>query len=106
MLTESPLYGVPVDVISTACGVHPDTARRWKRQGNAPAGALALIRALWNYELGPVSAPWDGWCLRQGDLVSPQGDRFSPEMLLAARYYREMIRELERALAVPRQLSF
>jgi hypothetical protein len=99
VLTESPLYGVPLDVITRACQVHPDTARRWKRQGHAPAGALALIRALWEYELGPVSAPWAGWCLRQGDLVSPQGDRFSPGLVLAGQYHRERARALERELA-------
>lgn len=99
MLTESPLYGVPLDVITKACQVHPDTARRWKRQGHAPAGALALIRALYEHELGSVSPPWEGWCLRKGDLVSPSGDRFSPGTVLAGKYHRERARSLERELA-------
>ena len=106
MLTESPLYGVPVDVIARVCQVHPDTARRWKRQGSAPAGALALIRSLWEHELGGISATWTGWILRDGELVSPQGDRFTPGMVLAGKYHRDRSQALERELAIPRQLSF
>lgn len=106
MLTESPLYGVPVDVIAKVCQVHPDTARRWKRHGNPPAGALALLRVLWEHELGAVSAPWTGWILRHGDLVSPAGDCFTPGMVLAGKYHRDRSAALERELAIPRQLSF
>jgi hypothetical protein len=106
MLTESPLYGVPVEVIARVCQVHPDTARRWKRQGNAPAGALALIRSLWEHDLGGISEVWAGWIVRQGELVSPQGDCFTPGMVLAGQYHRERSKALERELATPRQLSF
>ncbi len=106
MLTESPLYGVPVDQIARACGVHLDTARRWKRQGSAPDAALRLINLLWSLDLGAVAEPWQGWTLRRGELVSPQGDRLTPGAVLAGRYHRERCRELERELAAPRQLSF
>lgn len=96
MLTESPLYGVPVAVIAERCEVHPDTARRWKRQGNAPAPALALIRALHDFDLGALGAAWTGWSIRAGDLVSPAGERFSPALVLAGKYYREMARDQDR----------
>lgn len=98
MLTESPLYGVPVAVIAERCQVHPDTARRWKRTGNAPAGALALIRVLHEQDLGAVDATWTGWRLRRGELVSPGGDRLTPGAVLAGRYHAQRCAELEREL--------
>lgn len=96
MLTESPLYGVPVEVIADACGVHLDTARRWKRQGTAPEAALRLIRLLHDNDLGAISGDWTGWHLRRGELVSPAGDRFAPGTVLAGRYHRERCKEFER----------
>ncbi len=93
MLTESPLYGVPVAVIAEKCNVHPDTARRWKRTGNVPAAAVVAIRALYECDLGALDRAWAGWILRRGELVSPAGDRLTPGMVLAGKYYRELERE-------------
>lgn len=104
MLKESPLYGVPVAVIAERCQVHPDTARRWKRTGNAPAPALALLRVLHDYDLGAIAPAWTGWCVRGGDLVSPEGDRFTPGMVRAGQYHRQRASDLERELRTPRQL--
>lgn len=106
MLTESPLYGVPVAVIAERCQVHPDTARRWKRTGHAPAPALALIRALHDFDLGALGPAWAGWCVRGGDLVSPAGERFTPGMVLAGKYHKQRADLLARELATPKQLSF
>lgn len=97
MLQESPLYGVPVEVIADLCGVHLDTARRWKRHGTAPAPALALIKLKWECDLGAVAAAWAGWTVRHGELVSPAGDRFTPGLVLAGRYYREQSRAQDAA---------
>jgi hypothetical protein len=96
MLTESPLYGVPLAVIVEKCGVHPDTARRWKRTGNVPAAPLALIRALYEHDLGAIDRQWAGWSLRHGELVSPAGERLTPGAVLAGRYHAEMVRELNK----------
>jgi hypothetical protein len=96
MLTESPFYGVPVEVIAAACEVHIDTARRWKRTGAAPAGAARLVRLLWDCDLGALAPSWQGWHLRKGELVSPAGDCFSPGSVLAGRYHRERCRTMER----------
>jgi hypothetical protein len=104
MLMESPLFGVPVAEIARACDVHPDTARRWKRTGNVPAAALRLIRALWEYDLGGVSGVWEGWRLVRGELVSPEGESFSPAAVRAGRYHRDFAQEAARRLAEPRQL--
>jgi hypothetical protein len=98
VLTESPLYGVPVEVIAEKCGVHPDTARRWKRTGNVPPAAVIAIRALYEHDLGAISGPWAGWSVRGGELVSPQGDRFTPGLVLAGKYHRQRCAELERAV--------
>lgn len=106
MLTESPLYGVPVAVIAETCQVHPDTARRWKRQGSAPAPALALIRALYNHDLGAISPVWVGWSIVKGNLVSPQGDKFAPGVVLAGKYHRQRAADMELEIAQPKQLSF
>lgn len=96
MLTESPLYGVPAELIAERCQVHIDTVRRWKRTGNAPAAACALIAAMHDYDLGAVAAAWAGWCVRGGDLVSPEGERFTPGLVRSAKYHRELAREIER----------
>ncbi len=104
MLEQSPLYGVPLEEIVRACGVHPDTARRWKRQGAAPESALRLIRALWSFDLGALGEPWAGWTLAREDLISPEGDRFTPALVRSGAYYRELAREQARELKRPRQL--
>src|SRR6266404_800970 len=101
MLTESPLYGVSLAVIAKTCQVHPDTARRWKRTGCVPAPALALIGALHSHDLGAIAPAWQGWTLRDGDLVSPEGDRFTPGMVRAGQYHRQRAADLERALPRP-----
>ncbi len=62
----------------------------------APAPAMALIRLLHNHDLGILGAAWRGWRLKGEELTSPQGDRFSPGLVLAGRYYREIARDAER----------
>ena len=104
MLKESPLYGVPIETIARACGVHVDTARRWKRNGCAPETAMRLVRLLCDADLGTVSQRWCGWYLRHDELVSAQGDRFTPGIILASKYHRQRAAELERELQQPRQL--
>lgn len=104
MLTESPLYGVPVAEIARVCMVHVDTARRWKRTGIVPAAATVAIRALYEQDLGALDAAWQGWSLRGGELVSPAGDRLTPGQVLSGKYYREM--ERERAKDRPRGADF
>ena len=102
MGAESPLWGIPVAEIARVCQVHPDTARRWKRQGTAPRAALSLLKTLFERYLGDTSEPWAGWRLSHGELVSPQGDRFTPGMVLAGKYYREMVHD---ARVVARQAT-
>lgn len=106
MLKESPLYGVPVAVIAERCAVHPDTARRWKRTGNLPIGAQRLLAAVHDHDLGSISPPWAGWCIRDGDLVAPNGERFTPGLVMAGKYHKQRAADLERELRTPRQLSF
>jgi hypothetical protein len=96
MLTESPLYGVPVETIAAKCGVHPDTARRWKRTGNVPPTAVIAIRALFEHDLGAISGDWTGWSVRGDELISPEGDRFTPGMVRASAYHRQRCQEMDR----------
>jgi hypothetical protein len=101
MLTESPLYGVPVEEIARVCGVHQDTARRWKRTGNVPPAAVVAIRALFEHDLGAISAQWTGWSVRGEELISPEGDRFTPGMVRAGGYARQRCAELDRGRLKP-----
>lgn len=101
MLTESPLYGVPVEVIAAKCQVHPDTARRWKRTGHVPAAAVVAIRALHEHDLGVISEAWAGWSVRGDALVSPAGERFTPGAVLAGKYHAAMVRELQKGKPKP-----
>jgi hypothetical protein len=104
VLTESPLYGVPVEQIAQVCGVHKDTARRWKRTGNVPPAAVVAIRALFEHDLGAISKAWTGWSVRGEELISPEGNRFTPGMVRASSYHRQRCQEMDRGK--PKPLDF
>jgi hypothetical protein len=71
-----------------------------------PAGLAVGLQLIACGELGTVSAPWRGWRLIRGELVSPEGWRFRPGDVLAGPIRAQQLRELERRDREPRQLSF
>lgn len=96
-------YGLPVSLLVAACGVSPDTARRWKRRGRMPPLAARLAELAIDGELGRLARPWQGFILRAGQLWTPYGFALAPGELSALPYRFAQIRALERQLGEPRQ---
>lgn len=64
------IYGIPISELARICQVSLKTARRWKDGSTCPPeSALILLRA----DLGCFDAGWQGWRLRRGNLISPEG---------------------------------
>ncbi|MGH7144764.1 MAG: DUF3653 domain-containing protein [Planctomycetota bacterium] len=58
-------------------GVSVVTLRRWKRTGRLPRWAIILV-AILSGELEQVDPAFAGWLIRAGELISPEGWRFTP----------------------------
>ena len=82
------LYGMPAHEIARICRVDVATARRWKRGATTPpAAALMILRA----DLGCLDPAFQGWRLRDGQLVSPEGWTASPGEVLSIPLMRAQI---------------
>lgn len=92
------LAGLAVVAIAKGCSVSLDTARRWKRRGRMPAPMHRLLELTAHGELGGVAPAWAGWRLacRAGELVSPEGWRFTPGEIRALPLRYGQISGLER----------
>lgn len=84
--------------IAASCAVSIDTARRWKRHGRLPLGMHRLLELTRLGELGAIARAFAGWRLdaRHGELVSPEGWRFSPGEIRAIPFRYGQIRGLQR----------
>lgn len=71
------------------------SAQRWKRLHLAPRLALQFLRLLFDGPLGMISPPWDGWTLRAGKLISPEGVAFTPGEVRSIPLRYQQIRALE-----------
>lgn len=58
-------------------GVSVATLSRWKRTRRTPRWALLLI-AILSGDLTAIDPAFRGWLIRAGELVTPEGWRFSP----------------------------
>lgn len=58
-------------------GVSAVTLRRWERTGRVPRWALILIGLLAG-NLEAIDPAFAGWLIRAGELVTPEGWRFTP----------------------------
>jgi len=64
------LYGLPVSELARLCRISLKTANRWKSgQTGPPETALMILRG----DLGCFHSAWDGWCIRDDKLISPEG---------------------------------
>lgn len=102
---DSDIYGMSVETITDALGIHPDTARRWKRRQAAPKHRAAAIKLALHGQLGAIDEGWAGFVLRQGRIWTPENQPVLPGELRAIPYRRELIDELKRQLAQPQQWS-
>jgi hypothetical protein len=97
------LYGISALLIAGLVGVHPDTARRWKRAGRVPAAVRELLRLRLDGDLGLVDPRWSGFRLVRGELFTPEGDRVGPGDIRAIPFRRQQLAELQRLALDPRQ---
>jgi hypothetical protein len=100
------LEGVTPEVIAEVCGCHLSTARRWKRGEMPPLSALKIIRLYTAGELGEIDLKWRGWRLRDGVLIAPHGQSFSPGDILATTYWQQLAKSYQADQRLPRQADF
>lgn len=104
------LLGIPIKEIQRICKVSLKTARRWKAGQNVPPeSALMMLRG----DLGCFDSAWEGWCLRNGKLISPENWIATPGDVLAIQLtqaqlstYRNENRHLKADLAEALLQSF
>jgi hypothetical protein len=82
------LYGININEIARICRVDLATARRWKRGATCPPKTALMILA---GDLGAFDPEWRGWCLRRGELVSPEGWCITVGDVLSAPLMRAQI---------------
>lgn len=68
---------------SPVAGVTERSARRWKVAGKVPEPYAARVALMLIADLGAISPDWQGWSIRQGELVSPEGLRLRPREIRA-----------------------
>ncbi len=100
------LYGIPADVIANWTQVHITTARRWKRGEEPPHAAVQMIELRATGELKVVDLAWHGWRLKDGALLSPNGDSFTPNEIMAGPYWRTLVRAYQAEQRLPRQADW
>ena len=100
------LYGIRADTIADWVGCHITTARRWKRGEYPPPAAIQIIGLRSSGNLGLVNPAWSGWCLKDDDLISPNGDKFAPDDIMAGPYWRTLVRAYQTEQRLPRQADW
>src|SRR6185312_7940236 len=63
------IFWPPANELADFFGVHVSTARRWRREQNAPRAVIMLLAC----DLGAFDPVWAGWRVRGGLLRSPEG---------------------------------
>lgn len=72
---HSILYGISISEIARICRVSLKTAHRWKAGQYVPGYCeLAMLSG----DLGYWDKAWEGWVLRDGCLISPEGISSTP----------------------------
>lgn len=66
---ERDIFWPPAKDLAQRFGVDITTARRWRRGHHAPRAVVLLVSG----DLGVFDPIWEGWCVRDGILRSPEG---------------------------------
>ncbi len=90
------LYGIPSKEIARICNVDVATARRWKRGATLPTPAALMILSR---DLGHLDPLWEGWTVRGGQIISPEGWKISRDDALSIPLMHGQIAALRRDLA-------
>jgi hypothetical protein len=92
-IARNACYGLPAEEIARRCRVDVATARRWKRGARCPPRTALMILV---EDLGCFDPAWKGWCIRDGQLISPEGWAASPGDVLALPLMRAQIISYQR----------
>ncbi|AMN47008.1 hypothetical protein ACG33_07840 [Steroidobacter denitrificans] len=92
---DNSTYGLPAWQLAALSGTHIDTARRWKRAGQIPRQAAALISIRLHGELGTIDPEFEGFIIRRGSIWTPENAEIRPGELRAIPYRSQQIRELD-----------
>lgn len=78
-------------------GVHRSTVARWRSSGKYPPAVRRLAAIEHHGELELVCCHWQGWRLdaREGVLVSPEGERYTPGVIRALALRSQQLRALQ-----------
>jgi hypothetical protein len=78
----SPFYGYPPKLIAAWCAVSVQTARAYKNGSKRPSrSAMRLFRL--HREFKVLGEEWEGWQLREGGIVDPDGNVTTRQQLTA-----------------------
>ena len=97
------LNDVSAERIAEICRVHITTARRYKRGEEPPFASLQLLKLCDKGELGVLDLKWAGWHLRNGQLISPDGQSFAPGDVLSTTYWQALAKSYQTEQRLPRQ---
>ena len=86
--TADVLYGIPAAEIARICQVDIKTARGWKKGSHRPPPSALMVLC---GNLGVFDPAFQGWRLRDGKLVSPEGWTASPGEVLSIPLMRAQI---------------
>lgn len=99
-------WGRSAEELAALAGVHLTTARRWKAGARPKAWLLKLLAIALEGELGEISRAWRGWRIHRGELVSPEGWRFTPGNVRSIPFLEMRIASLEADRRFPRQADW
>lgn len=88
------LHGLSAEELADLTHSHVTTARRWLRARELPPVVGRCLTVLRTGDLGGLSAQWNGWTLRGGQLISPEGSTFTPGDVRAGPLHAETARLL------------
>ena len=100
------LYGIKTDKIVQWTRVHESTARRWKRGEDPPYSAVRLVEIQSTGNLGIIDDEWDGWCLKDGVLVAPNGEQFTSGDIMATTFWQQLAKSYQLEQKLPRQADW
>jgi len=68
-----------IEKTSQICDVNQKTVKQWDAGHAIPAYYKAIMKTYSGLDLSHLG--WDGWQFKAGELISPMGWRFTPDML-------------------------
>lgn len=77
--------------VARELNVHPKTLYRWLTGRTPIPGRQHLAIKLLLGDLPGTDGQWNGWMFRQGELVSPGGDRYQPGHVLSLVLLRQQL---------------